>query len=156
MRKIKTILIAIVIIAIVVIVVIVAIKSGKQNGTNNTNNNDSLKNVEIASEFYGFSATIKNIDGKTLTLEGSIPAASGEPVTETVKVSVTDETKIVKLKFPTETEDKTKPVYPEEIVLKFSDLKIGDKIDISSVENIAENIKTDKPIIVNNIFITEQ
>lgn len=152
----KTILIAVIVVIIAIVVAVIITNPGEQNKTNNTaNNNEPLKNVEIAAEFYGFSATIKNIDDKTLTLEGSIPAASGEPITGTVEAVVIDQTKIVKLKFPTEIEDKTKPVYPEEIVLKFSDLKVGDKINIACIENIAENIKTDTTITINNIFVTE-
>lgn len=155
--KTKIILIAVIVIVVAIIVVALVTKQGEPNTTNNTNNdNGSLKSVEIAKEFYGFSATIKDIDGKTLTVEGSIPAASGGPVTGTVKISVVDETKIVKLKFPSEIEDKTKPVYPEEIVLKFSDLKVGDKINISCTTNISENIKANEPIIAGNIFIIEQ
>jgi len=150
-KKILLIIVAVLIIAIVAVVVIT--KSGKQNGTSD---NKSLKNVEIAKEIYGFSAVIKKIDDKVLTLEGSIPVASGEPVKATVKALVTDQTKIASLKFPTEIKDKTKPVYPEETALKLSDLKVGDNINIASVINISDNIKNNTQFSLNSIFIIEQ
>jgi len=152
MRKTKIILIAIIVVVIAVVVVAIVIKPIKQNGTNNTSDNNSLKSAEIAKEFYGFSAVIKGIDDKTLTLEGSIPAASGEPVKRTVEALVTDQTKIAQLKFPTEIKDKTKPVIPEEIVLKLSDLKVGDSIDVASATNISDNIKNGTQFSLTNIF----
>jgi hypothetical protein len=157
MGKAKIILIAVIIIVIAIVVVAIIItQPGKQNGTNNTGDNESLKNVEIAKEIYGFSAVIKNIDDKILTLEGSIPAASGEPVKGTVEALVTDQTKIVRLKFPTEIKDKTKPVYPEETVLKLSDLKVGDKVNIASATNISDNVKNGTQFPLTSIFIIEQ
>lgn len=98
---------------------------------------------------------IKNIDDKILTLEGSIPAASEETIKGTVEASVTDQTKIVKLKFPAEIEDKTKPVFPEETALKLSDLKVGDNVNIVSATNISDSIKNGTQFPLTSIFIVE-
>ncbi|HUT96002.1 MAG TPA: hypothetical protein VMW82_00305 [Candidatus Paceibacterota bacterium] len=152
----KILLISAIVVIIVIVIAVIITKPGKQNGTNNTSDNKSLKNVEIAQEIYGFSAVIKNIDDKVLTLEGLIPAASGEPIKGTVEASVTDQTKIVGLKFPAEIEDKTKPVYPEETVLKLSDLKVGDSINIASATNISDNIKNGTQFPLTSIFIIEK
>lgn len=156
MGKTKIILAAVIIVIIAIIVVVIITKPGKKNGTNDIGDNKSLKNVEIAQEIYGFSAVIKNIDDKILTLEGSIPAASGEPIKGTVEASVTDQTKIAKLKFPAEIKDKTKPVYPEETALKLSDLKVGDNVNIASATNISDNIKNGTQFPLTSIFIIEE
>lgn len=150
----KKILLIIVIVVIVAVVVVAIILLGKNKGTGPTR--FDLKNVEIAQEIYGFSAVIKNIDDKILTLEGSIPAASGEPIKGTVEASVTDQTKIAKLKFPAEIKDKTKPVYPEETALKLSDLKVGDNVNIASATNISDSIKNGTQFPLTSIFIIEE
>lgn len=150
----KKILLIIAIVAIIAIVVVAIILLGKNKDNEPTKFDE--KNVEIAQEIYGFTAVIKNINDQVLTLEGSIPAVSGEPIKGTVKASVTDQTKIVRLKFPTEIEDKTKPVYPEEIVLKLSDLKVGDSINIASATNISDNIKNGTQFSLTSIFIIEK
>lgn len=150
----KKILLIIAIVAIIATVVVAIILLGKNKDNEPTKFGE--KNVEIAQEIYGFTAVIKNINDKVLTLEGSIPAASGEPIKGTVEALVTDQTKIVRLKFPTEIEDKTKPVYPEEIVLKLSDLKVGDSINIASATNISDNIKNGTQFSLSSIFIIEK
>lgn len=156
MKKPLIVLLVIIIILVVAIVVAVAVtKPSKQNGTNGTGDN-TLKNVEIAKEIYGFSATIKKIDDKVLTLEASIPVVTGEPIKTTVTALVTDQTKIVKLKFPTEIEDKTKPVYPEETPLKLSDLTVGEVINVASATNISDNIKNGTQISLTSIFVIEK
>jgi hypothetical protein len=153
MQKTLIILLAIVIILVVAIVVVIVIT---KPGAQNTTNNNSLKNVDIVKEIYGFSATIKKIDDKTLTIEGSIPTISGPTIKTTIATLVTDQTKIVKLKFPTEIKDKTKPIYPEETILKLSDLKIGDNINVASTANVSDNIKNGTQFILTGIFIIEK
>lgn len=149
--KTKIILLAIIVVLVVaIVIVVVVVKPSKQNITNN---DDALKKTEIAKEIYGFSATIKKIDDKILTLEGSIPVVSGSPIKTTLTALITDQTKIVKLKFPTEIKDKTKPIYPEETTLKLSDLKIGDSINVASAINISDNIKNNTQFSITSIFI---
>jgi FtsZ-interacting cell division protein ZipA len=109
----------------------------------------------IAEEIHGFTAEIKEIKDKTLTLEGRIPMANSEeePIKAVVKAIVTDETNIVKLKFPETPEGSEEPVYPEETKMSFEELKVGDKINIGTIENISENIKNQTEFTIDNIFI---
>lgn len=149
------IIIAVVIAAVVLAIVIVPPKIGpdkNQKGAGETTK------VEIAKEIYGFSAEIKKIEGKTLFLDASIPSADATktPTKISVRVLVNDATKIVKIKFPTEIKDKTKPVYPEETPLEFNDLKVGDKIDVAAATNISDNIKNSTEFTLTNIFLIEK
>jgi hypothetical protein len=126
--------------------------------------NRSIKNSrqlptdkEIIKEIYGLAGNIKEIKDNTLTIETSVPLLdlTQGAIKTTLIMTVNDQTTISKIKIPTEILDKTKPIHPEEIMLKLADLKIGDEITISCAENIIENIQTDKPIIIKNIFVTE-
>lgn len=150
MGKIKTIFLAIIIIVIIALIVFIIIKTNKTN-------NPSLKNTEISKEIYGFSAVIKKINNNTLTLEASILLAdtSKEPITATIKALTDDQTKITKLTFPAAVEDKTKPIYPEEITLQLSELRVGDKINASSTINISEKLKNGEVFLLNSIWVIE-
>ena len=162
MGKAKIILIAVIVIIIAIVVVAIVTKPGGKNGTNNngtnnsSNNNNTLKNVEIAKEIYGFSATIQKINDKVLTLEGSIPVVAGDPTKVTITALVTDQTKIVKLKFPAEITDKTKPVYPQETPLKLSDLAVGENINVASATNVSDNLKNGTQFSLTSIFVVEK
>lgn len=111
----------------------------------------------IAEEIHGFAAEIKEIKDNTLILEGWIARANAEeePIKRMVKAVITDETRIVKLKFPEFPEGSEEPVYPEETEVSLGELKVGDIINISTIENISENIKSGTEFIVNTVFIVE-
>ena len=145
----------IIVIIVVVVLVVVAIVLGtlKKEGEEGT----GLEKRAIAEEIYGFTAEIKEIKDKTLTLEGWIAMANAEeePIKAIVKAVVTDETNIVKLKFPEILEGSEEPVYPKETKMSFDELKVGDKINIATIENISENIKNQTEFIINDIFIAE-
>lgn len=160
MAKAKTNIPLIVVIVIIVVVVVLAIVlGGKKGGEGPPGGPEggSVLEANIAEEIYGFTAEIKEIKDKTLTLEGWIPMANieEEPIKATVKALVTDETEIVKLKFPEITEGSEEPVYPEETEMSFDELKVGDKINIATIKNISDNIKNQTEFTVNDIFIVE-
>ena len=159
--KAKLPLIIVIVIVIILIAVDIFLGGDKNNGNNGDNgkiNDQSLKDVEISSEIYGFSAEIKGIKDKTLTLEASILTTdeSANPVKTTVRALVVDNTRIVKLSFPEEVPtDLDEPVYPEETELSFGELKVGDKIDVGAVNNVSENIKNGTEFELSHIFIIE-
>lgn len=98
----------------------------------------------IADEIYGFSAEIKEIKGKTLVLEGWVPLANpeAEPLKTTLTAVVTNETEISKLKFPKETVGEDgKPIQPKRTAMSFSELKVGDKIEIGTTGDIADDLR---------------
>ena len=143
------------IVLVIALIVLIIIFGGIEKEGEETSN---LKDVDIAEQIYGFSVEIKEIKGKTLTLEAWIPMADeeAEPIKTTVKAVVTDNTKIVKLKFPENIpEDSEEPVYPEETKMSFDDLKVGEKIDIGTADNISENIKNGTEFEIKHIFIIE-
>lgn len=155
--KIFILIIAIVVVVAAVVLAIFIAPPKIGPGKNQKGAGEATK-IEIAEEIYGFSAEIKKIEGKTLTLDASISLADATktPTTISVRALVNDATKIVKLKFPTEIKDETKPVYPEETPLKFNDLKVGDKIDVAAAANISDNIKNSTEFTLTNIFIIEK
>lgn len=150
MGKIKITLLIIIIVVIALVAAALIIKPGGLS-------NKSLKNVDIAKEIYGFSATIKKIDNNVLTLEASIPLTdmTQMPTSTTLKITVDDQTQITKLKFPTEIANTTKPIYPKETPISLSDLKAGDIISVSSAVNIYNNLKNGAEFSITGIFITE-
>jgi len=132
------------IIVAVVLIVLAVIFGGVKKGA--PEKGISLKEADIAEEIYGFSAEIKEIKDNALTLEAWILMADAEekPIKGIVKALVTDNTKIVKLKFPTNIpEGSEEPIFPEETQVSFGDLKAGDKIDVGTDENVSENIKNE-------------
>jgi len=145
----------ILIVIIVVILIIVAILASKDKPIKNSEQLPIDK--EVVKEIYGLAGNIEKIENNTLTIETFVPLSdlTQEAIKTTLIMTVNDQTTISKVKIPTKITDKTEPVYPEEIMLKLSDLKVGDKITISCTENIIENIKTDKSIIIKSIFVTE-
>lgn len=148
-KKILSILAIVVIIAVVVVAIILL---GKNKGTGPTGSD--VKN-EIAKEIYGLTGTIKKIKNKTLTLEALIPPVDAQKaqVEATIKATVTDQTKIVEIKFPEDVPtDSKEPVYPEETMLNFGDLKVGDKIDIGMTENVYEKIINQAEFDINTII----
>jgi len=148
----------IIIVIVVAIVVLAIVFGGKKEGEEGLPEIEGLpEGVEIAEEIYGFSGEIKEIQDKTLLIQAKILMANPEEeATETmVKAKVTDKTRIAKLKFPEIPEGSTEPVYPKETEMSFEELKVGDKVDISTIENISENIKNGTEFIVNDVFIIE-
>lgn len=152
MNKKNLLILAIVVIIAIVVVAIILFGKNKDNGPTGSD----VKN-EIAKEIYGLAGTIKKIKDKTLTLEALIPPADvlKAQIEATIKAIVTDQTKIVKIKFPEDMPiDSEEPIYPEETMLNFSDLKVGDKIDIGTTENVYEKIINQTEFNIDTIFIT--
>jgi len=158
MGKIKlSILIAIIVVIALVVLAIILVPNTKL-GRGPEIKITPLNDVSIAKEIYGFSGEIKVIKGKVLTLEASIPLAdeSAGLTKAIVKVAVNDQTKLTKMKFPAEIQDKTKPVFPEETTLNFSELKLGDKINVAFAENVSDKLKAGEQLIANDLFIIEK
>lgn len=151
--KAKLPLIIVIIVVIALVVVAIVIGMSKKEGEEGTQG-EAFKDVEIAKEIYGFSAEIKEINDKALTLESYVPLADekAEPVKGIVKAKITDNTKIVKLVFPKQITEGTEAVQPEETEMKFEDLKVGDKINISATNNVSENIKNGTEFEIKDIF----
>jgi len=140
----------IIVIVVVIILIIVALLIDKEPGEKT-----NLKSADLAEQIYGFTAEIKEIQDKLLILEAWLPALEedAELIKGTVTAFATDETEIVKLVFP---EDPTsEPVFPEEIDMAFDDLKVGDKIDIGTIENVYENLKNEEEFELSHIFLIE-
>jgi hypothetical protein len=147
MGKIKLILLVIILVIAGLIIVTLVL--------NPTKNSAPLKNIEIAKEIYGFSATIQKINGDTLTLESIIPLIdlTQEPIKTTVKAFVNDDTRIIKLKFPDETQNE---LIPEETIIELKDLRAGDKITVSSATNASDSIKNNEKFLLTDIFLIEK
>lgn len=151
--KIPLIIAATIVIIIIVIVLVVFLGAKKEEGESET------EKPAIAEEIYGFSAVIKEINNKTLTLEGWVHLADTE--TGAAKVTargvVTDNTKIVKWEFPENLpKEAGKRVSAKETPISFDTLKVGDKIDIGAFNNISENIKNNTEFNLKHIFIIEK
>lgn len=154
-------IIIVVIVIVVVVVLAIVLSGGKKEETTEegiTEVLSSLEDVAIAKEIYGFSGTIKEIKDKTFVLEAwiSMEDENAAPVKTMVKAVVTDQTEITKLKFPEVPEDSDEPVFPEETAMSFDELKVGDEIDIATVDNISENIKNKTEFDLKHIFIIER
>jgi len=149
----------VVIIVVAVIILLIGPKTENSNVQENEISEDvvSPENIDIAEEIYGFSAEIKGIEGKTLTLESLIPLANEDemPVKVMIKAVVDDNTTITKYVFSKESsEDPDKAIDPEEIDLVFDDLKVGDKISTGTNENVSEKIKNQEEINMSYIFVS--
>ena len=156
----KKLLIIIVIILIVALVVlaIVFINPKKEGEKVEEEFKPEEETPAIAEEIYGFSGEIKEIYlDKILSVETRILLADPEkePIKEMVKIRVTDETKILKLKFPEKIpEGSTEPIFPEKTEISFSDLKVGDKIDIEIPDNVYEKIINKLEIVASTSIIS--
>lgn len=154
--------IIIVMVALVVLAVVFNIfekEEGKPETGEPETEGPAVEEVAIAEEIYGISGEIKEVYlDRILSVEANILLADPikEPIKEMVRIKVTDQTKILKLKFPEEIpEGSTEPIIPEETEISFDDLKVGDKIDIETINNISENIKNKIEIIASVINIVE-
>lgn len=154
--KIPLIIVIVIVVAIIVLAIIFGAKKEGEEGKPETEW-PSLEGVEIAEEIYGVSGEIKEVQDKTLLIEAKVLMANPEeePATAMVKAKVTDLTRIAKLKFPEIPEGSTEPVYPEETKMSFEELKVGDQVDVSTIENISEDIKNGTEFITNDVFIVE-
>lgn len=152
--KIKTpILIAIIVLIILVILAIVF--GGYKKPTS-----PEGEGAAISKEIYGISGTIESIGQNALIVDALIllEDPSKAPIRRKVNVLVNNEVKIVALKFPNPEDiprGSTKPIYPEETEIKFSELKVGDNIDIQAKENISEKIKSNDSITASVINVIE-
>jgi len=153
MGKIKISLLIIIIVVIALIAVAVILMLSDQPGISD----NKIKDLDIAKEIYGFAGEIKKIEGKTLTLAALIPLTDFtiEPAKTTIEITIDDQTRIARLKFPKNIQSGTKSIYPKETIIGLSDLKVGDNINISSKTNIYDNLKNGTDFVVNDIFITE-
>jgi hypothetical protein len=163
MVKSKILLLIIVVVIIIVAVVLAVILTGKKGPGGEETVPGEGKPIEegtvIAESVYGFSAEIKGIKDKTLSLDASILLAdtTQPPLKVSAKGTVTNDTEIVMLEFPKElSPDPTKPNYPKEIKMSFSDLRMGDKINVGTFTNVSENIKNNTEFPIKNIFIFEK
>ena len=152
--KIKTpILIAIIVLIILVILAIVF--SGYKKTPP-----PGQEEVMISKEIYGISGTIESIGQNALIVNALIllEDSSKPPITQRVNVVVNQDTKILALKFPDPKDiptGSTKPIYPQETEIKFSELKVGDNIDIQAKENISEKIKSNDSITASVINVVK-
>lgn len=91
----------------------------------------------LPEESYGLSGTIKALEGNSFTIDAIIIFTDGTNQIESKKILTDENTKINKLEFPKiSAENRTKPIEPRKTEIKFSDLKVGDKIDATSKENV--------------------
>jgi hypothetical protein len=116
------------------------------------------KSAKIAPEIYGFSGTITGIKDKTLIIDTQflLADAAQKPIKRTIRARISDQTKIIQLKFPSQIKNQNQPIYPEEVVLSFSDLKVGDRINTSFNVNISDNIRNRTEIVLDNIYLVAQ
>jgi len=138
------------------VIALVILFAGKEEGKKEEAGPEAEKPA-IAKEIYGFSAVIKEINDKTLVLEASIPLAGVEKkVTKKITALVTDNTEIVKWKFPEKLpQEPGQRINAKKTPISFSDLKIGDKIEVAGFGNISENIKNGTKFDLKHIFIVE-
>ncbi len=115
------------------------------------------KGPAITEEIYGLSGEIKEIKDRTLLVEVNILLTDPmkKPLRQTVKIVTTDETRILKLKFPEEIpEGSTEPIFPEKTEISFDDLKVGDKVDIEIPDNVYEKIINNLEIVASTSIIS--
>jgi len=146
--------ILIVIIVLIILVILAIIFGGYKKPS------PGGEEVVIAKEIYGISGTIESIGSNALVVNALIllEDPTKTPITQKVNVSVDNDTNIVKLEFPdpkTIPAGSTKPILPKETALKFSDLKIGDKVDIQAKENISEKIKNNTSFTASVINVVK-
>ena len=154
--KIKTSTLIIIIVLIILVVLAIIFGGYKKPGTP-----PGPGEVSIAKEIYGISGTVEEIKPNTLIVNALIllEGPAEPPINKRVNVIVDIGTKLATLQFPdpeTLTPEQIKDgVKPKETEIKFSDLKIGDKIDIQANENISENIKNNIPFVAKVINVVE-
>lgn len=147
-----------VIAVIVIAVVVIIVGSSKGPGTTTpTTQSEPITNVEISDTIRGVSGTITAIGKNTLTVDALIllKDTTKAPVSHAVKVAVTDSTTITKTVFPTAEEiaNSKQPPQPTETKLTLSDLKIGDKIDVTATGIVSENIKSGSAVPAASISV---
>lgn len=150
--------IAIVIVMAALIVLAIALATCKKESKPEAGGPAVEEEVAIAEEIYGISGEIKEIRDEVLLMEANILLADPgkKPIKEMVRIKVTDQTKILKLKFPEEIpEGSIELIFPEETEISFNDLKVGDKIDIETADNVSENIKNKTEVIASIINVVE-
>ena len=155
MIKIKTpILIAVIVLVILVIAAVIL------GGYKKPSPKPEEEVAVIAKDIYGIAGTIEEIQQNALVVSALIllEDPSKAPIRQNVTVAINDQTKISRLEFPdpkTIPAGSTKPIFPKETTLKFSDLKKGDKIDIRSKENISDKIKNKTSFIASVINVAK-
>lgn len=160
-KKLSIIIVIILIVALVILVIVFV--APKEEGEEVEKEEEAEEEVQpeeespiIAEEIFGFSGEIKEITADVLLVEANILLADAEkePIKEIVKIKVTDETKIFKLKFPEEIpEGSAEPIFPEEVEVDFDELKVGDKIDIEIPDDVYEKIMTKTEIVASTSII---
>lgn len=126
-------------IIIVAVVVVIVVAAAMILGATKKENPPPAEEPTLPEEVYGLSGTITNIEEKAILIDAIIIYTDGSRKNETKKILVDENTKITTLEFPKiNPEDRSKLIIdqPEEIEIEFSDLKIGDKIEAMTDENI--------------------
>ncbi len=113
----------------------------------------------LPDEIYGLSGKIIVIQDNVLTVEALIllKDAAKEPIKQDVGVVIDDKTKIFKLEFPKPDQlpKNTKSINPKATMIRLSDLKVGDKINVQTAANISDNIKNHTEFTAKNITVVE-
>jgi len=138
----------------VIVIGAISFSAGKRSGlrqgrTEGVNKITELTKVvdlfvpPMPNEVFLTSGEIKSIDKDIITLEINslqermLPGVT--PKKEIKKVIVSSETEIIKIDFSAlinPSKSKGLPSGPQEIKIKLSDLKVGDKISVTAMENI--------------------
>ncbi|MBI3459043.1 hypothetical protein HY061_02150 [Candidatus Azambacteria bacterium] len=149
---------AIMVLAVVILVGVIGFSSGKKSGLQQGRNESVNKIAELnkvvsifvppmPNEIFQASGEIKllstsanTIDLEIISLqERRLPGV--EPKKEIKKVIVSSGTEIIKIDFSNlanPVKSKEVPPGPKEIKIQFSDLRVGDKISVTSMENIKD------------------
>jgi len=91
----------------------------------------------LPDELYGISGTITEIGKNYIKIDAIILLNDGNQTVQSRKAIADENTIITKLTFPEiAPEDRDKPIIPTEIEVKLSDLNKGNKVDITTKENI--------------------
>jgi len=149
-------IIAAAIIIIIIVIGLVVLLAGKERAGQEAEKQSELE--QIADKIYGFTAEIEKIDGKTLYLNGWVPKQNTtESARITVKGVVTDDTEIVKWKFPENLpQESGQRISAKKTPVTFTALQPGDKIEVAGFSNISENIKNNTEFDLKHIFIIER
>jgi len=155
--------ILIAVIALIIVVAIVVIVTYKgPNATPPANQQEPLTNVEISQAMGGVSGTITAISGNIITLDALIllQDPSQAPIRHTVNIKTNENSEITKTVLPT-TEEIIRTngtVQPAKTQISLSDLKVGDKIDVTAPDFIAEELKNGNPIeaVKINLLVSAQ
>jgi len=110
----------------------------------------------IAEKIFGLSGTIQEIEGNGFLAEVNVllDDLSQEPVKKTIRIAISNDTKILRVEFPeTIPQGDNDPIFPKETEIGFSDLNVGDKVDIETLGNASQGIKDKTSITAKRISV---